>query len=413
MPISQKRFTRLLHIVVAVGLLLRSVVVMFVRNAPVTNNSDSEVFVQISRLMLQGKTDFSRAPGYPFFLSLIARAQSGLGLNGVSITVAAGVIQALLGAASVLLLAKLVERRIPDIGRQVALIAALFYAVSPGIYAWSAALMTEALVVPLFITACAVLFWKEQPSIRLVLLAGALLGSCVLVRNASTFLILGAVIALKFGSSWKVWIYKSGLLVLASLLVIGSWVFFAHQQTGRWFLVDTTSDQNLCLASSDHATGSWNQSCPAATTTWGFGEAINWSIEHPSSSAKLRAKSLGHTLLLDNAAYFSSQLPNYINPALLVVMFCLPGMVGWILTLIGGMVGAYRGRRLRFVQQFGAISVATLVAPTLTFGDNRFHATLMPFLYVALAYWLSTSPKWPGRLTARAFARLNPPDHLS
>ena len=180
---------------------------------------------------------FGRAPAYPAFLALL-----GVQSRATAAPVRVKVVQAVLGAIAILLIAALAYEAA---GTRAAAIAAWLAAVYPPLVFISAYVLSEALYLPLILL-CALLLGiaaskdmvgDEQATarehLRRAIAAGAATGVASLLRP-------GTLVFLPFAVVWLAWRRQIALGVafaIAAALVIAPWTIRNIQHYGRFVLI--------------------------------------------------------------------------------------------------------------------------------------------------------------------------------
>lgn len=423
MSTNQTLFNRYLRLIVGFGLMLRLIGVWFVKNVPIDSYTDSANYVWLGNQAASGQwltssdgsPNFSRPPGYPLFLGLVIKIQEVLGLDHLPLRLTAGIVQTVLAALSIWLFAQLIRRRVPVYGARLGLLTAVLFAISVDAVGWPAALMTEALSLPLLMIGCCLLLWHKKPPTGFLVGAGCVFGASILIRPANIPVAAAAGMVAVIGASWKDCFRLLGVFGLGICVLLVPWLGYAHHQTDR-LLIDTTGGENWCLASSDYANGQWNSHCEPRVGVDPYEEmdrqiatAQKWALSHPGSWMQLRLQNTAVVALapLQDPGSWSSIFYPYAKP---------PGtnelaFVSWFTMIITGCIafwqrGNLAARKIRLFWQLAIITAATTVAPILFFQASRFNVGLLPLVVMSSAYWLCTTRRWPGRLAQRALARL-------
>ena len=211
------------------ALAVRVGLIMATRHLPL--GSDPTDYDRLARLLAHGRgwgpsllaaghgpTAF-RPPLYPLFLAGVYR------LAGDSITVAR-IVEALLGVAGIVLLTWIACHLL---GRRVALVAAAIAAVYPPLVAYSTAILSEAVFVPLELGAVAAALRAgddRQHATRWTIVAGALAGLGVLARPSGAVLLIPLAILVGGRASRRsieAWA-RPALLFAAAVVVIAPWL---------------------------------------------------------------------------------------------------------------------------------------------------------------------------------------------
>ena len=166
---------------------------------------------------------FSRAPGYPAFLALLAPSADATGTPA-----AIKIVQSVLGGIAVLLIASIAGAAA---GERVAVAAAGLAAVYPPLVWISAYALSEALYLPI-VLGCVVLLTRADTVSRGIA-AGLLVGIAVLIRP-------GTLVFLPFAAFWLVR-YRSRTLAVLFILAVAAvmlpWTARNYRTYGRVVLV--------------------------------------------------------------------------------------------------------------------------------------------------------------------------------
>lgn len=167
-----------------------------------------------------------RTPGYPLFIAAIYDL---FGANAWKVLLA----QIFLSAGTVVLVFRLARYVAPI---RVSLVAALVYALEPHVVLYSLQLYSDSLFVFLFLAAlvlfCAAL---QKGEIRIVAIAGFMLGLSALVRpTAQFFMIPLAALALVFACTGPVRrLLIAGTVIVASMLTMFPWAYKNFTEYGH------------------------------------------------------------------------------------------------------------------------------------------------------------------------------------
>jgi 4-amino-4-deoxy-L-arabinose transferase-like glycosyltransferase len=208
-----------------------------------------------SGYLLQGGPAAIRGPGYPYLIGAVYAASD----NSRD---AARVVNALLGALSVLLV-YLIAKRIW--GRRTGLLAAAFTAVFPPLVLLSRDLVSESLFIPLELGAvlCVLEFRRSGRAWRWALAAGFLCGLAVLTRNTGAILIVPIAIGLWGGRHRppRSSLAAPAVAVLSALLVVTPWLIRDAIEFGRF--VPVTTSGGIALS------GTYNEASNADSASHG------------------------------------------------------------------------------------------------------------------------------------------------
>ena len=200
---------------------------------------------------------FIRSPGYPLFLAMVRAAVPGIG--GVK------VIQSLLGAMSVLLVATMARR----LGGPPASVAAAFVmACYPPQIFQSAYILGETLFTAMAL-ATLVLCWRpaETPAheaadatLGPMALAGVAVGLTVLIRPE--FLLFAGLLTLYLVGSKRV--KRAAVLVVAMAITVAPWPLYNLVVEERVVMLSSRGGPNLWMGNNEHAVGDGEVSGNAA-----------------------------------------------------------------------------------------------------------------------------------------------------
>lgn len=182
-------------------------------------------------------------PGYQFFLAGI------YSLVGHKVW-AVWIVQAILRALTVLLIALIAFRVWPDKERT-ATIAAWIFAVSPDLTVVSGLLLTETFFLFLFVGAVFASLRAFDGSARDVALASAIWGLAVLTRPTALFGVLVFMGFLTFRKQYA----RAFLPLLGLLLVVGPWSYVMSDRYDAFILTTTAGGYDLWVGNNPEATG--------------------------------------------------------------------------------------------------------------------------------------------------------------
>ncbi|MFH0911223.1 MAG: glycosyltransferase family 39 protein [Planctomycetota bacterium] len=252
-----------------------------------------------------------RMPGYQAFLAFLY----SLGLRSAG---AVRLVQAVLGTANVLLLYFAAKRHF---GNRAGLVAAFAGAVDPVFVYFSALVLVETLATTMVLLVClSQRLLQERLGLFRAVLAGAVLGAAVLVKETLSALILFYLLYwFLHGLFWaRERNLARGALVLACLvlgwaLVLAPWSLRNHARLGTYSPFSTTGGHALYESNSDLADGGPNNNrivFPPGSDALGEverdrllkREAASWILAHPGRFARLAVRKFLRTW---------SPVPNY------------------------------------------------------------------------------------------------------
>lgn len=194
-----------------------------------------------------------RPPLYPLFLGALYR------LVGTHVT-AARLAGAVLGAVTVVLV---VATAWSLWGRAVAMTAGVVAALLPSLVLASTSVMSEAIAVPLELSAMALaLAYRRRPHVGRALATGAVLGAVVLTRPSLAVLVLPIALLLADRRHLRRAVTAVGAVVVAGTLVVAPWVVRDRVVMHAW--VPVTTQSGYVLSGTYNATAAADRTFPAA-----------------------------------------------------------------------------------------------------------------------------------------------------
>lgn len=409
---TEARYRRALAAIAVVALALRVAWVLWVSREPTQIFLDPARYLGYARQiadghgMVEGLTGDPTAyypPGYPWFLGIVAWLSSPF---TDQVWLVAGLVQAVLGAASAVL-AGLVARRLA--GRRAALVAAALFAIYPNLIFHTGVLLGETLYNFLFLAFLAVVLakpWTVAFSTRRALASGVLLGLAVMVRPISLAVIPVLALAWLWArKDWSIAFRWSAALLAGVTLCIVPWTIRNQVRLGAFVPISTNTGDNLCIGHGEGATGSFT-TLDACKVPYPFTDGI--SAELASDKAKQRIAR--HDLLAnldrepwlmwrrtyfmwvrdgDHDALFAAQ--SYRQDRWMAIptearLIWIADRVYWLVTA-AGLVGLVLLARRKDPQAFLLVgaTVMTAAVPLVFFGDSRFKVPVIPLLIIAAA----------------------------
>lgn len=352
-------------------------------------------------------------PGYPWFLGIVVWASEPF---TDAPWVAAGIVQAVLGAVTVLLGA-LVARRLA--GERAGLVAAAGLALYPNLIFHTGALLGETLYNVLFLGFLALLLgrgWTHTFGAWRLVGCGALLGAAVLVRPISLAVI--PVVALAWLWSRKDPVIAArwtGALLAGVALVVLPWTVRNAIRLDAFVPISTNTGDNLCIGHADGATGAFTP-LEACEVPYPFTDGISAELKADEEKRRIALEGMVENLdrepwLLWRRTYFM-WVRDGDHDALFAVQsyrrdrwIALPteARLIWIadraywLVLATGIVGLVQLARRRQPEAFVLVGSAVMTAavPLLFFGDARFKVPVIPLLIIAAATLVRTPRRRP------------------
>ena len=361
------------------------------------------------RFVLDGAPTAYFPIGYPALVAAVVWVVDHTPLSDIPRTV--GVLQALLGAASVWLVWRITTR---IAGARAALVAAGITAFFPGLLLYSAPLLSETLFVFAELVAIAVLVdvpWGPRgPSTRRLIAAGVLFGLAALVRPQAALFIVAFFLALLIArSGWRRALAAGAIVAVAAALTVMPWTIRNAITMDAFIPISTNGADDLCIGHNPAANGAF-AFYPACLDIKGLKggerevqrerkntrEAINYAWSNPRRELWLTLQRARFTYNGDYEAVDAVEA--YGNARF------LPGglrsglkhgsdVYFWVVTLLA-LAGlpflASRGEPRRTFLLIGLIAMA--VAPLAFFGDVRFHVPASPLFAIAAAVAVTRLP---------------------
>lgn len=396
-------------IAVAVGLVLRLLWVGVASREPV-GLADPLRYLEAARGIasgdgylefLSGEPTAYYPPGYPFFLGAVVWLARHTPLTDDAVLLA-GIIQALLGTATVVLAAALARRLL---GAASGVATAVILALYPNLIFHSATLLSETLFMALFVAALLVLRWRPwHDGIAWPQLAGfgALFGLATLVRPV--VLVVVPVLAVVW------WIDShdarttlrrlavSGAVVVA---VVAPWTVRNAVRLDAFVPISTNTGDNFCIGHEPGAQGGFSltEACATGEST---ADGAAAEVRHDDEVTALAWRYVRENLprepwLLWRRAFITVESDHDAlaavqsfgeDPFLAERTESLLAALAdgaWYLVAATGLAGsvalASRRRPDRLLVVLAA--AATLAVPLVFFGDPRFKVPAVPLVAIA------------------------------
>jgi 4-amino-4-deoxy-L-arabinose transferase-like glycosyltransferase len=410
--VTAARYRRLLAVVVLLGLALRVAWVLWVSREPQGIFLDPTRYLGYARQIadghgmvetLTGDPTAYYPPGYPWFLGVITWVS---GPFTDEPWLAAGLVQAVLGAASVVLIASVTKRLA---GPVAALVAALLYALYPNLIFHTGALLGETLYNFLILAFLAVLFarpWTTDLSGGRILGAGVLLGLAVMVRPISLaiipVLILGWLLARK---DYRITARWAGLLLVGVVACIVPWTVRNELRLDALVPISTNTGDNLCMGHADGATGAFN-ALEACEVPYPFLDGMSSELKSDKEKQRIAIRGAVDNIdrepwLLWRRTYYtwvrdgdhdalfavqSYRQDRWMSETTEARLIWIADRFYWLVVAAGlvGLVQLARRREPQALVLVGATAMTALV-PLLFFGDQRFKVPVLPLLIIAAA----------------------------
>lgn len=361
--------------------------------------ADGSGYVQFT----SGEATAYYPPGYPGFLAALEWLGRHTFLTD-DLTLLGGLVQALLGAGTVLLTGLLARRLL---GPAAGVVAAGVSALYPNLVFHTAALLSETLFNALFVGSLLLLVWKPWSagiSARRLVGSAVLLGAAVMVRPISVAVIPAMALAWWLHDhDWRLVLRRTACFVGIAAAFIVPWTVRNLVRMDEVVLLSTNTGDNLCIGHRPESTGgfTFHPDCDTGESTANSAAAevrhdreltrrsIRWIAEDPSAEIPLTwrrvtvmfrndhdgldaVQSYGDDPFIGRDAF---ELGRRVADTVYVVVMAIAA-VGMVL-----MSGRRRPERLLLVLS----TVAILAVPLFFFGDPRFKAPAIPLAAVAFA----------------------------
>lgn len=400
---STPRDRSLLLGICALAFVLRLLVVWACADAGLF--SDMQEYYDRARYLVEHGAlipDAFRPPAYPVFLAGL------LWLFGDQALLAARIVQALLGAASVGLTGLLAQQLAgPQAGR----VAAAIVAVYPAWLIYPVYIMAETPFT--FLTLLGLWLWSRR-DLWSAVLAGLALALAVQMRAAGVATVAGigaASLWLLVARRRERSLVRPALLAAACALALAPWVVRNARLSGEFILTDTASGWNFVLGNNPIATGRleldhipiiseryWR----GATTDvqrhkLGLDAGSAFIREHPGQWLVLSLRKLGFLAGLEGREHAWAYSYHYHGRRAAGVIWAwgLALLISFPLVMIAGLIGMFRPGATDTRLGLTVIAVLLFAAGVHvgSFGESRFHVPWVPLLAVmASTVWMS--PRW-------------------
>ncbi|MCU1371718.1 MAG: glycosyl transferase [Ilumatobacteraceae bacterium] len=415
--VTDRRYRRLLAVVIVVALAVRVAWVLWVSREPWSD--DGGIFRDPSRYLgfarqiadgngftepFTGQATAYYPPGYPWFLGIITWASTPFTNEP---WLAAGLVQAVLGAASVGLAASVTKR---VAGSTAALVAAVVYALYPNLIFHTGALLGETLYNFLFLAFLALLLsrpWDASFRTPRIAGCGVVLGLAVMVRPISLAVIPVVVLCwLWTRKDYRVIARWTGALLLGVLVCIVPWTIRNELRLHAFVPISTNTGDNLCMGHADGATGEFKAGLEACQTDFDFSDGISAELGSDKEKQRIAVRGMIDNIdrepwLLWSRTYFmwvrdgdhdglfavqSYRLDRWMALDTESRLIWIADRFYWLVVAAGlaGLVQLTRRREPEAYVLVGA-TVMTALVPLLFFGDQRFKVPVIPLLIIAAA----------------------------
>ena len=349
----------------------------------------------------------NRVPLYP---EMIAWVYELVGVHATAVYV----LQSLLEAAAIVLLAYAVSRRF---GQKAGLATGIFGALFPSRFFYSGLLLSENLAVILMCCfAAALLFLAERPTPARAFITGSLAGLGYLTRPVLCLTVGGAVALLyliPLGQRRR--LALSALAVAGFLLAAIPWVWITWAETDHVLFGDLAAGTSFWIGNNPDATGRFT--LPPVTALWNTSdyyrldaqlrhEAVDYALSHPGRTIQLWLPKTSYWWSPEHRDLMYLYSNSWISPLPPVAVWLLYFVVG--LGFVGLVPFALRGALVGWTP---ALAGCLIAAGTmwglnlLSYADSRFHVPALPFLWIFAGLGLASRPRLSGWRRA-AFAVL-------
>lgn len=406
---------RWLAVAMVVAFVLRLVPMLVWLDKPCVR--DECTYEEIAHAFLAGKgmigtNGWLWAPAYPL---LMAAHTAVFGLPGsIEIT------QVFLGAVSTVMLYDLTRG---ELGQKAARIAAWLYALNPTLIFYASSLWSETIYSTLLLAAILCLRWARGGGGERGWAPGIFAGVCVLFRGVATYMLPIFVLALVWGR-WRTrqaWAAAVGC-VLAAVLVVAPYSFYATQKFGGLVVSDRTMGQMMWLG---------NNEFPPMAFDWGSGQLSKRAYEryekmgrkhcpHKKDPVKQDAceAAAGKAWILEHPVEFLERVPVRVSQMLTPHSFLTRhlrwgrwrGLPHWVdetlivsvvgfsfLTMVGGTLGIGARGRGWYAATAAGLVLYHVAAIAVLAGLSRYRVPLEP-LWMVFAAGLLADPRaaWAG-----------------
>lgn len=340
-------------------------------------------------------------PLYPELLGKLMSLVRACGGSHLPERLVPGVVQSALAAAVVVLIGTLASRIFSG---STAMMAALFYAVSPDNIIAQGTLMSEQLLVPLYIGAFALFFWSRKVSYTQLAGCGVLIGLAILTRPAVLpIAVIAPLLLLWRDVSWSKALRLGAVLVAPIALIVGAWLAYTQQHYGHAVLT-TNAGRQLCVGHNDHATRGWagGIGCGERPGEDSYhadhrlaGEGIRWVRHHPGREVTLTGIRVYMMSVETNGSfnlYPSPGLWQMRFPRIIIWRFCNAWALASLLLLLMAMRNRIVLRNQltkhskRIGNQMAIWALAPLLIPLISVGAGRYRDPIIPILAIAVGW---------------------------
>lgn len=351
-------------------------------------------------------------PGYLWFLGSLEWLCSHTPLPD-DLPLVAGLVQAALGAAAVVLVGVLGRRLHAPVAGAV---AGGVVAVMPNLVLHSAVLLSETLTITLLLAFLVAVVpppgperWPAGTTPSRLIVAGGLLGLLLLVRPvAAGVLVAVGLCWLVSGVGWRRSLAWTGLLLGLVVVSIAPWTVRNAIRMDAFVPLATNTGDNLCIGHGPQATGRFRLGADCETRHRGVLDGPESEVKADDEKTalalrrwregwrdepRLTARRLEATVERDDDALRAVQsygLDPWMGERLERTLSWASN-AAWFVVGVVGLVGlgklALSGEGQRLLVPLVAVALA--VPPLVTFGDPRFKVPIVPLLALAASVALT------------------------
>jgi 4-amino-4-deoxy-L-arabinose transferase-like glycosyltransferase len=404
--------TKKLIIILAIGAILRGLLLMFFWDKPLTIVDErhyqaiAENILYQHHFSLTGENSTAiRPPLYPFFLSAVYSLRGGVHLNLVRI------VQIFI-SLGIIYLVYLTGRKL--FTSNIALTGALIFSVYPSFIVFTHFLLTE-LLFTLFLMLFLLFFisFLQRPNRSDLVIAGVCLGLGALTRSILFHFsfVLCAFIMLFVKQSWRAKLVSIALLMLSFSIVIAPWVIRNYQLYRSVVFIDTMGGLNMYMGNYQHTplNRAWAAVDLPPEKSWYYGhenelavmneaQKQNWAMEkakafiirHPALTLKRDMIKAANFWGLEREIIGAVTNNHYplLNRTLTLLIIAPLILFSCMTVIVGGMVGLiYNFSSGKLIYGFLILLLVYFTGMHgLVFGHSRYHLPLIPLLAVMAAW---------------------------
>jgi 4-amino-4-deoxy-L-arabinose transferase-like glycosyltransferase len=356
--------------------------------------------------------------GYPSFVAAVAWVAEHTPLDDVPRAV--GVVQAVIGTASVWLVHRITSRLY---GVRTGLVAAAIVALFPGLLMYSSNLLSETLFVFALLLALAVVIavpWSaDTPSWRHLAGFGVLMALAMLVRPQAVLLVIALVAAMAIAHLGRRRSLAAGGVVLATaVLTIAPWTIRNAITMDSFVPISSNLGDDLCIGHNDGARGhfAFYEDCIPPSKIRGGAQEVERSREgtrvalehiwsHPRREAWLLVQKARYTYNGDSGAIAAAEAygnARFLSSGLRATLTTVADVYFFLVVALGLVGSVLMASRRDARSTFLLLSLAAMaLIPLAFFGDMRFHVPASPLFAIAAALALTRLlPRLRGRAPA-------------